>query len=71
MGAVEPGGRRRLAADGAEQDHFQDVPLEVGHAYVPTDNNNGTISQRVRVVTLLHIRIESNRLHIDCRSILW
>jgi hypothetical protein len=44
---------------------IQDVPLEVGHVYVPTDNSNvsETISQRI--VTLLYIRIESNRLHIQ------
>ena len=46
---------------GPSRTMIQDVPLEVGHVYVPTDNSNGTISQRF--VTLLYIRIESNRLH--------
>jgi hypothetical protein len=48
---------------------IQDVPLEVGNVYVPTDNSNRTISQRF--VTLLYIRIESNRLHIRFPVHLW
>jgi hypothetical protein len=69
MGAVGPGGRRGLAAPAAGQSRtIQDVQLEVGHAYMPTDNGNDTISQRC---VTLYVRIESNRLHIDFRSILW
>ncbi len=46
---------------GPSRTMIQDVPLEFGNVYVPTDNSNGTISQRF--VPLLYIRIESNRLH--------
>jgi hypothetical protein len=46
---------------GPSRTMIQDVQLEVGNVYVPTDNSNGTILQRF--ATLLYIRIESNRLH--------
>jgi hypothetical protein len=59
LNQVEGGDSRRT---GPSRTMIQDVPLEVGHVYVPTDTCNGTILQRF--VTLLYIRIELNRLHI-------
>ena len=53
---VEGGDSRRT---GPSRTTIQDVPLEVGHASVPTDNGNGTIPQRF--VTLLYKdRVESS-----------
>ncbi len=46
---------------GPSRTMIQDELLEVGHVYMPTDNNSGTLSQRF--VSLLYIRIESNQLH--------
>ncbi len=56
---VEGGDSRRA---GPSRTMIQDVQLEVGHFYVPTNNSNGTTLQRF--VTLLYIRIESNLLHV-------
>ncbi len=69
MGAVEQGGRRRLAADLAELDYVSRcTQLEAGHAFVPTDNSNGIILQRF--VALLCMTIGSNLLYIDFLSVL-
>ena len=38
--------RRLTAVWAANRTTIQDVPLEVGHASVPTNNGNGTIPQR-------------------------
>jgi hypothetical protein len=54
---------RNSGRTGPSRTMIQDVQLEGCHDYVPTDDSNGTISQRF--VTLLYIRIESNRFHID------
>ncbi len=41
LNRVEGGDSRRT---GPSRTMMQDVPLEVGHVYVPTDNSNGTMT---------------------------
>ena len=53
---VEGGDSRRT---GPSRTTTQDVPLEVGHASVPTDNGNGTIPQRFD--TPFKERVESSK----------
>ena len=50
---VEGGDSRRT---GPSRTTIQDVPLEVGHASVRTDNGNGTIPQRFVILSFIGLR---------------
>ncbi len=68
---VEPGGRRKLAADRAEQDqesNIQDILLEIGWSHVPTANSDRTILQQFVSPFSGLSRIGCK---FDFRSILW